>query len=261
MAFWNGVTFDLEKQSAPTVGAYWNPQPASPDAVKGIKVQALVKINGTWTQDDWTDKPYALFCRDLNAERLQELVIVVSNSRLDDSAGSFKPPGMAPVLWVSGIGCYQWKGSASYTVAAPSSTQANTVPDLVFTRVASQPPPSIDYLPAGNVTVTMGGSCSGGGTVPVTGQPNMLTTYNFLPADSPAVQSYNGQGLETATVGVTCDGHPGMTVVGPWLAIYPGSPPAFPFFTVSPDGKHMTGTFSPTPGLTWQWDLHAVQQP
>ncbi|MGE5234780.1 MAG: hypothetical protein ACM3O7_00340 [Acidobacteriota bacterium] len=261
VAFWNGVTYDLEKQAVPIIGPLWNPQTPNPDAVKGIKVQALYKVNNVWTQEDWTEKPYALFCRDLAAERLQELVLVISNSRLDDTAGSFKPVGMAPVLWVSGIGCYQWKGTASYTAAVSGGTQNDTVPDLVFTRVASQQPPSIDYLATGNVTVTMGGGCSGGGTVPLSNQLSVLTTYNFLPADSSAVQSYKGQGEETAMVPVTCQGHPGMTIVGPWLAIYPPNPPTFPYFTVSPDGKHMTGIYSPANGIAWQWDLHAEREP
>jgi len=115
---------------------------------------------------------------------------VVSNSRLDDSTGTFKATGLAPVLWVSGFGCYQWKGTATYTEAGQDSSQTDTTTSLVWTRIdGPQQPPEILYLPTGSVTVTMGGNCAGGGTVPLSGLTSSLTTYNFVPSDSPARKS------------------------------------------------------------------------
>ncbi|MDD5564329.1 MAG: hypothetical protein PHQ91_11500 [Thermoanaerobaculaceae bacterium] len=155
-----------------------------------------------------------------------------------------------------------WQGTATYSEVGSDESPTDTVANLVWARIdGAQDPPAITYLPTGDVTVTMGGTCSGGGTMPLSGLTSSLTTYDFVPADAPARNSYKGQGYESATVGITCQGQPGQTFVGPWFTVLPPSPPALPFFTVSPDGKHMTGTSSPTPGLTWQWDLHAVQQP
>ncbi|HVN77268.1 MAG TPA: hypothetical protein VMT19_13200 [Thermoanaerobaculaceae bacterium] len=264
VAFWNGVTYDLEQQAVPTFGPFWNPQSTSPDAVKGIKVQALMKINGAWTQDDWTNKPYVAFCRDLKAERLEELVIIVSNSRVDDSGGSFKPPGMAPVLWLSGFGCYQWQGTATYTFTGGDYTQTDTVNNLVWTRVpGATQPPSVSYTVTGDVTVTASNGCSGGGTVHVSDPIfNSLVTWNYLPAAAGAVQSYEGEGLETTTMlPITCRGVQEYAEAGNWFNILSGSPPTIPFQRVSTDGKRMTGTLAPGPGISWTWDLHAVQEP
>ncbi|TAM52970.1 MAG: hypothetical protein EPN53_05565 [Acidobacteria bacterium] len=264
VAFWNGVTYDLETKAVPTFGPFWDPQNASPDAVKGIKVQALMKINGTWTQDDWTGKPYVAFCRDLKAERLEELVIIVSNSRLDDSGGSFQPPGMTPVVWLSGFGCYQWQGKATYTLVGGDYTQTDTTNNLVWTRVPGPTqPPTVRYAATGDVTVAVSNGCSGGGTVPLADPVNdFLMTWNYLPAAAGALRAYQGQGLEATTMlPITCQGVPGYAEAGIWFNVLSGSPPGIPFVLVSADGKHMTGTFSPGPALTWTWDLHAVQEP
>ena len=58
----------------------------------------------------------------------------------------------------------------------------------------------------------------------------------------------------------TCQGQPALVFVGPWFQILPGNPPQIPFSYTSFDGKHMSGSYSPTAGITWQWDLQAQQQ-
>ena len=51
------------------------------------KVQALVKIGGSWREaEDWTGTAQKEFCRDKPEEKLEELVLIVSNSEWRDAA-------------------------------------------------------------------------------------------------------------------------------------------------------------------------------
>ncbi|HVN74881.1 MAG TPA: hypothetical protein VMT19_01090 [Thermoanaerobaculaceae bacterium] len=260
VAFWNGASFDLEKLTVPIVGPFWNPTQASDSARKGVKVQALVKVSGSdWTIEDWTDRPYVEYCRDLTAERLERLVLIISNSEYSDRNRRVTPPGLAPVFWASRMGCWQWKGTATYTLPGAGGTQTD-IAQVTWTRLDAQPDPArVTYQATGSVTVTMSGDCSGGGTVPITTTVNALDTYNFTPADSAARGSYKGQGLETAMVPITCKGMAGKTVVGPWFQILPPQPPQFPSYVVSNDGATMSATYVLS-GITWHWELHAQSQ-
>lgn len=260
VVFWNGATFDLEKQAVPVIGPLWNPQPASAAASHGIKVQAVIEIAGQAPKvEDWTGTPYATYCRDMTAERLQHLSIIISNSELTDRSGLVTPPGEQPRLVISNMGCWQWKGTAHYTEVANDDSQTDDV-EVTWTRVASQPPPRIQYQPSGGVTVTMGGTCSGGGSFPLSTAGSLLETYNFTPLDSPADRSYKGQAYDATVVNITCKGNPGMTFVGPWFAVLPPNPPQFPFYQASTDGSTLSGSYT-AGGSTWTWELHAQSQP
>ncbi len=54
-------------------------------------VRALFKIDSVWQSDNWTSDPAAGFCRDLKAERLQGLILVISNSEWQDRNHMLKP--------------------------------------------------------------------------------------------------------------------------------------------------------------------------
>jgi hypothetical protein len=261
VAFWNGATFDLEKQQIAVIGQLWNPQTATAAARNGIKVQAVIEIEGKQpTVEDWTDKPYATYCRDLTAERLAHLSIIISNSELTDRSGLVTPPGQQPRLVLSNVGCWQWKGEAQYTAVGGGSTQSDAT-QVTWTRVeSSQMQPQVTYQASGVVTVTMGGSCSGGGTFPVPALGSEFETYNFTPVDAAGARSYRGQSYDSAQVDITCQGKPGITFVGPWFQILAPQPPQFPFYFASPDGATLSGLYT-VGGLTWQWELHAQRQP
>ncbi|MEO8431223.1 MAG: hypothetical protein ABI592_06900 [Acidobacteriota bacterium] len=99
-----------------------------------LHIRALQKINGQWrAEEDWTNAPIKTFCRDAKAERIEELVLMYSNSNPDrpavDSAGNEASriylddqvsgqPIYMPTLEVSNIGCFRWTGTASVTTAA-----------------------------------------------------------------------------------------------------------------------------------------------
>ncbi|HNX48858.1 MAG TPA: hypothetical protein PKL08_01730 [Thermoanaerobaculaceae bacterium] len=264
VAFWNGATYDLEEQQQPFIGGIWNPQDATPDAKKGVKVQALVKLrNQDWQVQNWTNTPYVTFCRDLTAERIDELVIIVSNSEFADPSRHAKPQGQNPRLFVSGLGCWQWKGSASWTETGATGTQTDVTQNVVWTRMEGQTPvPQVFYKPSGTVTVTVTGQCTGSKTVPIAGDVDLLETYNYLPQDNTASTfGYKGQAVETGMIPVTCQGVPGFTFIGSWFSVPPPNPPQFPFFKATAHGSRLNDFYSPTNGLRWQWDLQAQSEP
>lgn len=258
IAFWNGASWNLKTQDVAVVGPFWNPQALSGSGLGGIKVQAIIKIaDHDPIVKDWTNKPYQLYCRDLTDEHLQELVIVISNSELTDRSGLVSPQGQDPRLYLSSVGCWQWKGTATYTETGPTGTQTDTA-TVTWTRTSDSLPPRIDYQPSGTVTVSLSGQCTGGGTVPITVSTNSMTTFNYTPLSSAARRSYTASGFEQAMVPVTCQGQPGFAVVGPWALALPGNPPALPFNTVRSDGT-MRGTMTQV-GLTWTWTWQPQRQ-
>ncbi len=71
-------------------------------------MQALFSINGVWHREDWTDLYGAGFCRDMKAERIDTLIIVISNSEWQDRRHELKP-AEPPRLNVTNVACRGWK--------------------------------------------------------------------------------------------------------------------------------------------------------
>ena len=103
-----------------TVSAVYllNPIGAFPNA-EFMKVQVVLKIGGTWkAPEDWTQEPYKQFCRDKKSERIEEMLIVVSNSEVDRlNEKPFAIPKLFPMrVSTSNVGCWKWQGAASHAV-------------------------------------------------------------------------------------------------------------------------------------------------
>jgi hypothetical protein len=116
---------------------FMNPTAVAP-ADANLRIQALVKKGGSWAApEDWTKELTKSFCRDLSDERIEELVLIYSNS---DTRRPSNPIRVhpAPLLSVSNVGCWRWQGTASVDeqVMAPGSS-ANikaTAPTVTFER-------------------------------------------------------------------------------------------------------------------------------
>ena len=207
VAFWNGVTFNIDLREIPLAGLQYDPKPATAETRKGARVQALIKIEGQdWKREDWTDRPFVTFCRDAADERLRDLVIIISNSEFKDRDRRLKPEGQPPLLWTSNMGCWRWKGTAKYTISNPvvTSTINSTA---TWTRDSeTQSIPSVAYTPAGeeswSFTITRPppqGNCSRSGTIPI-GEGYGLKTYNYVPSQSTYRRSYVGFGTESRLI-------------------------------------------------------------
>lgn len=99
----------------PTLRSVMFMNPFSDGSQPTANVTALVKIEGqAWRREDWSTFRGKSFCRDLKAERLEELVIILSNHEWNDQNDKLKP-AFAPRLNVTNIGCRGWEFSGEVT--------------------------------------------------------------------------------------------------------------------------------------------------
>jgi hypothetical protein len=115
--FYNGIQRALNPKPVTWIANFGNILTATPvsdpASIKGAHVDALLKIGGKWTHEDWTGLPFKTYCRDMTAERLESLVIILSNS---DIASTLQPQGKyPPIVQATNIGCYAWEGTADLT--------------------------------------------------------------------------------------------------------------------------------------------------
>ncbi len=254
VVFWNGVTtYFAERQLSPAIGQQYINDTAGSDQIKGARVSAMIRTGTNWRQEDWTSKPFAVFCRDEKADNWDELVLVFSNSDFSDRSRKLVPPGRPPILYVSSVGCYQWKGDVSYN-GGSSATDATVTFDRTDTTVQ---PLAVHYAAQGPMTwsVTAQG-CNASGTASV-GTANALTTFNFLPPDNPAHGTYAGSGISVPIS--VC----GSSYQFPWWTMPP--PPIVPgipgarWYHVDGNGDMDDTNTMLSPAL-WQWHLESQRQ-
>jgi hypothetical protein len=125
VAFYNGIQRALDEKPVTWLADFGNVLTArkvsDPASIKGAHVDALLKVDGKWTRADeaadkadvWNDKPFKTLCRDLKKERIESMVIILSNS---DIESTLQPQGkFPPIVQATNIGCYAWEGSADLT--------------------------------------------------------------------------------------------------------------------------------------------------
>ncbi len=236
------------------------------------KVQALVKISGEdWKTEDWTSPKRRQFCFGKPAEKLEQLVIVISNSEYQDrNHVLFSVPD--PWLEVSTLGCDRWVGTfkSTYTQSGAmgdfteSSTATVTFeldPDLLHPAL----PPRYWMSTSGTVNWTHKGSfsglCSGQGS----------GSYQLGLRDATLEMWDDGSPrLRYAGLGQT---PPGMNITVPYICEDAGT---FPFWTgggvnhwfgtdledfwLQPDGSIKDKRTSTDPNgfftQTWEWEIH-----
>lgn len=102
------------------------------------KVEALIKIEGQpWTSEDWTRLPDREFCRTKPEERVEELVIIISNSEWEDRGDLLDPGSPAPLLRLKNEPCsceelaevQNWTGQVefSFTTSASSGDESISI--------------------------------------------------------------------------------------------------------------------------------------
>ncbi len=81
-----------------------------------VKLQAVAKIGGQWKPvEDWTGEVSRSFCRDKASERLEELILIVSNG---DNVPASQPVLTTQPMSVStsNVGCWRWQGTATHRI-------------------------------------------------------------------------------------------------------------------------------------------------
>ncbi len=135
-----------------------------------MKVQVKKKIGGQWQAvEDWSGEPFKQFCRDKKDERLEELLIFVSNSEVArGSERAFQIPKTFPMqVATSNVGCWMWQGQAQTTVigGAPQAVDSIARATSVVLAVKSVLPGRIIFgssggLVSGNSTVIPAPGCT-----------------------------------------------------------------------------------------------------
>lgn len=115
------------------------------EQIKGAAIQAVFKIEGDdqWKWEDWTDKRWVSFCRDVKAERLEQLFIIMSNSEYENRGYWVSPLDYLPTIMVSDMGCWRYQGSASVELSGQGDSGSfkdlQWVDNLVFERTEAHP--------------------------------------------------------------------------------------------------------------------------
>ena len=258
--------------------SFFNPffQPRMPDA----HVRAFVKIaDQPWIQEDWSDRSGRTFCRDTRAERIQELVIMISNSQWSDRTSVLQPP-WDPVLKVSNIGCWKWQGTITATTTWGDGTTERTQEEIVLDWNADPyldpqiyPPLSWRFFHTESLNASWsvdGGNCApqGSGSFNLDSttinQFNDLTMHYFF--DPRPVGGMNRQRQYEGLIILPEDLRYTINFTGsdPSCALnnyFQNGRTSSLFWTagsikVDTDGTHIQGTA--TGGSTvWDWDLHS----
>jgi hypothetical protein len=180
-----------------------------------MDVQALIKINNTWTQEDWSISGQEVFCRDRKAQRIQELVLIITNSNFKKTQANynFTPVNLAPVLLVSSTGCYQWKGTFDVAYTSGGVTRTTTG-DVVFEAFDDYlTGPGVGFsVKSGSAYLSMNGTNIYGETFAANGWvtfsphegDSLLETYNLV-TGGPHPYAYFGTGISSQTVPVPVD--------------------------------------------------------
>lgn len=269
----NGITANLAAQpyrpgpGLPYHGdVYLNSNPTGAET-KGAHVWAIYKLTGrtTWEPpQNWTQRMYAGFCRDVTAERITDLVLVYSNSEWQDRTYKLDAPGEEPLLYMSNIGCWRWEGKATYETVEWGTQKTKVEVDVVWERQPNSgqfPVPALYRLVSGKGTWSVSGTffgCAVSGSGSFTLDPNnpaerpTMEVYERL-LKGPARRAYTGSGASAHVITylVACPqgSHNQSTFVGAWWEPPAGLDPEPTFKTVKDDGVTIEDSETRTEGV------------
>lgn len=247
-----------------------------------LKVQALQKIDGQWNAvEDWSTDTEKDYCRDRRAERIEELVLVYSNSDAGTEPFLHSGPSVVqlyesdsnePKLEISNASCMPWHGTTRVTntnALGGFQQYTATVEFKLFVPPGEDPDevaaqPFQMFVPAsGNATaVTDWPDAFGCRQSHPQVQGPIGDTDGRLSIDFNS-REVSGFGITTipgATLRLECQGTPPIVSTGPipsnWLSM--GTTPR----PLGQDGRTITGGYtetSPSTGVTttYEWDLTA----
>jgi hypothetical protein len=248
-----------------------------------ISIQALVKIESQpWRQpQDWSHDYYKAFCRDMRAERIEELIIIVSNGEWEDRDHVFQP-AKPPRLIATNIGCWRWQGTVSLDQHSwgtelglfSHDMHYNIQSEVLFERVRLDEPLDDRYVVLellegiaswthSGTTTYPGAHCTGTGGGSFALQTGSLHVHSFDSSRDYAGRGYTATHQETPYL---CTG-PG----GSWTSSEPGVPAEWfntyedssPYKSVNSDGAISGSRTINRAGLreTQQWHFQPLREP
>jgi uncharacterized protein YjdB len=285
------IFYEQVKFTDPTVHTvtFSNPIAGDPDN-HFVKVWVVRKVDGHWqAPEDWTEQPVKAFCFDAKAERMEQMLVIVSNSEFQNQTQApYKISLRAPMqIATTNVGCWHWEGTIGVTTHeadGPVRVESADVSfDLAKSEAAGLPDAglSLGYLVFGtNATSIAHYSISGfsngiGCTLSGNGNAAMIPRANgpFVDTDGGLIVNFGlpeplhrtalGTGItEIKDVSIThvCPMGTGTDVSDQtvrWLK-FPD-----PAATLSADGQSIKGSFTTTDAEgehQSSWDLHAVRE-
>lgn len=289
------MIYEQLKFTDPTVhtATFTNPVAGDPDN-QYVKVWVVKKVGGKWSSpEDWTQQPSKAFCLDKKDERLEQLLVIVSNSEVNpDTEAPYRISLRAPMqVATTNVGCWRWEGTASLTthsidgpVTVESATATfdqyrSTVPDLPDAGL------SLGYIVFGTFINSSASYSISGFNTPlgctITGSANaaMQPYYNgpVLHTDGDLIVNFGlPDPLHRAVIGggrtlitgvaetYVCSGQTEVITSDKtvqWLAL--PQPPTEVAPTISADGQSFTGRWQRTDAdgdKVSLWDFHAVRE-
>lgn len=286
VSFYNGISDKLSNKT----GAIWSDLNSTSyvtsalpyDSFKQMNIVALIKMNNTWTREDWTSTPQKFYCRDQASERIQELVLIVTNSNWDidlPASGGYTAEDKDSTLMVSAAGCYQWKGTfEAHDTSIPGVTDTTTG-TITFERDPnSEYGPDLTYhvltgsahrkVSGTSTTDQMTYSADGTVTLSAGDGNSFLDTYNLV-TGGPHPLAYYGSAASNQVVKGTLSCYCGED--GAWET-YPNDYAIGTYF-LAPDpttnhvnsmssGNVIQGSYTiPNGDITYSWHLEAQADP
>jgi len=270
VGFLNGLTYDLSLLTS-------NPGPinfaplyqwsdASDDAKRGASIHAIIKKNGQWqAPEDWSNTKLQAFCFSKPEERIDELVLVITNSDTDEKR-TLKSSDIDSQLIVTNIGC-EWTGTADFTSGGVEQYNVGNMTEHHATTkeptpgaTPSETQPGYRYTTTGTATYSISGTSqapctvSGGGNIALIPLDNY--TYNFVPQTSAVYRKAQFMELEQPDIPYTLNcpnANPFQTSAAPTGALFPPDP-LNSFLDIGPDGK-IKGQKGDGEGGTWKWEF------
>ena len=281
------IFYEHLKASDAAVRAVIFHNPFAGDPAAGfIKLQAVRKVGGQWqAPEDWTTDAFKTMCLDKKDERVEELLLIVSNSQADRATETpFRFTMEEPMrLSTSNVGCWQWKGTASLTTQTVFGYTTVESFDGAFDRQRILSPDPADMLVGldvfvanmqGTVSYSISGpvtgtnctiSGTGSGKVRALSDGNMIVSYLGLGAvPLPLDRMTIGSGVTTVpAIGITSrcgGGAPSTSVLDKdthWLPLPTDG------VAISADGLTISGTWTRTDSegiKTSVWNFKAVRE-
>ena len=249
-----------------------------------LKVQALLKIDGEWQPvRDWTNEYAVDLCRDEKAERVEEMVIVYSNSHAGNVWFETDPPAVIPFsgdqwpkLDISNSGCFRWKGTTRATVTDPVGFVDTITATVTYERKTGLPwdllVGRMGYQASGTASLERSGADTAGCThsiahteAPIQEFDSEIVIYldDILLGEERRADGPRGRTEIEYTETIECpppDGTQVLTsdVFADWLDFPDEGAP------LSEDGKSITGNYTFVDGfdrtIEMQWDLQAERE-
>ncbi|OAI41034.1 hypothetical protein AYO38_04750 [bacterium SCGC AG-212-C10] len=236
-----------------------------PDA----KVQAMLKVNGQWLPEaqDWTNKERVSFCFDRPNEKVDQLVIIITNSNFVDRSHVIDAGPSELVATPSG--CAGWIGSATAVIPHYNTTFTITVDNLRFAPDEENPGNDrydfYDLVEAGDATWHVSGmwfdGCTPSGTMtlkpPMTDPTAIGGFFHVDKINNTYNVNVHGNTYEDTLI-ISCPGYEPYTHAWPISQIlWDGAN-----FKPIPEDNVISDQFvdpKPAYGGTWTWSFRLAE--